>query len=434
MRRKTAFVIGSGIAGLSIAEILSRNEWKVILVEKEPKIGGEASLSTQNWLHTGWLYAALPYTAAMDGCYKSLHLHKNIYGHLFPEEVINLSLQSGKIEFTPSANGWFKDDRVHYLYALRTFDLSRLEKIFWPGYLKCVPFQRLRKLGYPVQPLSELPHDLERLLDYWEKSPTGHKNYQVIPSTDAKIETRRILADLLSVLSKETEIVTNESVRFQERKGHSFIRINGTWHRPDLIVLASGKAIREHLNQIGAPAISDMIKSIKSPILVLKNALPLPNFIRFTRNLPFTINHIKYDTASGEEISTVGDHTFYAVEEIPDASPFIAEVCARLNISDDSVAGRYYGFKTEYTGKLARRYNHALEKVNHNTFLALAGKFCQFPLLVRDFMTRMGLTTKIGHSSRACFSDSIVDLTNPEKIHRQTAKEIVTASEFVSFR
>lgn len=434
MRRKTAFVIGSGIAGLSIAEILSRNGWKVVLVEKQAKIGGEASLSTQKWLHTGWLYAALPYTAAMDGCYKSLHLHKIVYGHLFSEEIINLSLQSGNIEYPPSAIGWFKDDRVLYLYALRTFDLSRLEKIFWPGYLKGIPFQRLRKLGYPVKPLRLLPPDLERLLNDWEKSPTGHKNYQVVPSTDAKIETRRILADLLSVMSKETEIVANESFQLQERKGHSFIRINGSWHRPDLIVLASGKAIREHLDQIGAAGISDKIKSIKSPILVLKKALPLPNFIRFTRNLPFTINHIKYDMDSGEEISTVGDHTFYSVEETPDVSPFIADVCARLNISDDSVAGRYYGFKTEYTGELARRYNHALEKVNHNTFLALAGKFCQFPLLVWDFMTRMGLTTKIGYSSRACFSDSIIDLTNPEKIHRQTTKESVTAPQLASFR
>ena len=48
MTRKTAIIVGSGIAGLSIAEILSRNNWKVVILESQDKIGGEASLATQD--------------------------------------------------------------------------------------------------------------------------------------------------------------------------------------------------------------------------------------------------------------------------------------------------------------------------------------------------------------------------------------------------
>ena len=72
---KSAFVIGSGIAGLSIAEILSRNGYKVTILESQDKIGGEASLATQKWYHTGWLYAPLLNKAAMMGCYKALQLY-----------------------------------------------------------------------------------------------------------------------------------------------------------------------------------------------------------------------------------------------------------------------------------------------------------------------------------------------------------------------
>ena len=33
-----------------------------------------------------------------------------------------------------------------------------------------------------------------------------------------------------------------------------------------------------------------------------------------------------------------------------------------------------------------------MEKVNQNTFFALAGKFSQFPLLVSDFVNKIGLS------------------------------------------
>jgi phytoene dehydrogenase-like protein len=74
-----AFVLGSGIAGLSIAELLSRNGWKITLLEAAKELGGDASRSTQNWLHTGWLYAALPSSAAMLGCSRALRLVHEVY-------------------------------------------------------------------------------------------------------------------------------------------------------------------------------------------------------------------------------------------------------------------------------------------------------------------------------------------------------------------
>ena len=35
-RSKTAFVFGTGIAGLSLAEVLSRNGWRITLIDNAP--------------------------------------------------------------------------------------------------------------------------------------------------------------------------------------------------------------------------------------------------------------------------------------------------------------------------------------------------------------------------------------------------------------
>src|SRR5512140_1007927 len=113
-----AFVLGSGIAGLSVAEILSRNGWKITVIESSTELGGQASRATQNWLHTGWLYAALPCEAAMRGCNRALGLFHSVYDSVLPSEIVNLDLGGGEVSFPSSTAGWFSAERVHYVYAL----------------------------------------------------------------------------------------------------------------------------------------------------------------------------------------------------------------------------------------------------------------------------------------------------------------------------
>ena len=64
----------------------------------------------------------------------------------------------------------------------------------------------------------------------------------------------------------------------------------------------------------------------------------------------------------------------------------------KLGLDREQLLGSYYGIKTEFTGERDRRYNHAIKKINANTYLALAGKFSQFPLLVNDFIIQEGLS------------------------------------------
>ena len=422
--KKTSVIIGSGIAGMSLAEILSRNGWKVIILEKKDQIGGEASLATQKWFHTGWLYAALYQTDAMMGCFRGMKLFPKVYSNVMPQEYINISFDSeGNVNYAPSEKGWFDGSRVKYIYAINTFDLSFWDKLYWKRYLDLVAFRRLRKLKYVVEPEPCNNLELRELLNRWENSDCGFEKYRLISSTDAKIETRRVMLALLGAFSSDVEIITEADYKLSELNGKTQIKIEGTVHEPDLVVIASGRSIPGHLCEIGAGGLSKMIKSIKSPIIVLKRKLPYPNFIRFTKNLPLTINHMLYSTEDHNSISTVGSYRYYAIDEAPDISPSVEDVCKRMNITLDEVAGYYYGIKTEFTGRLARRYNHAVERVNSNTYLAIAGKFGQFPLLVYDFMNAEGLSGEIKYRNRGEFSPDIIETTIPEKIYQNNRKK-----------
>ncbi|HVJ88188.1 MAG TPA: FAD-dependent oxidoreductase [Labilithrix sp.] len=414
--RRTAFVLGSGIAGLSLAEILSRNGWKITLLDNVMELGGDASRSTQNWLHTGWLYAGLPSASAMQGCATSLQLFAKTYGSVLPPDVVNVVADDTGVKYPSSRSGWFSAERVHYAFALSSYDLSPLQRLGWKHYLDAVILGRLRRLGYATEPVRDLPEGLIRLMNHWEGDENGHTKYRLIRSTDARIDTKRVLSSLLRMLGEDADVVLGADCELVRNGNRTAVRVNGELHAPDLCVVAAGKSIPRLLAQIGANEIADDFKSISSPIVVLRRALDLPNFIRFTPNLPETINHIKFDTG-GVDVSTIGSYDFHPADQKPDISPFVEKVCKRLAVSPSEVVGSYYGTKTELTGKLARRYNHAVDAVNDNTFFAIAGKFSQFPLLVNEFAGRLGLSVDIANDARGTLAMEIAENAPERLVH-----------------
>jgi glycine/D-amino acid oxidase-like deaminating enzyme len=390
MKKKVAFVIGSGIAGVSIAEILSRNHYKVILLESKDKIGGEASLATQKWFHTGWLYAGLVDQAATMGCYKALHLYNKVYRETYGAERVNVNVSSEGVDYRNNQDGWFKDERIHYVIAMKSYEMNILSKLYWPIYFNAMYLRRMKRLKYRYR-IVEPTDSMREVFNRWEGSSSGFKKYRIIRSTDAKIETEQVIKDLIGGLDDQAEIITEARFQLISDNNHTKLKIGNIVHTPDLIVIASGRSVPSHLMEIGAENYASQIKSVKSPILVVNEIPELPDFIRYTPIVPHTINHVKFN-ANGTRVSTVGSYYSFPVEKNVEIERYEEIMLNRLGLHEDTILGSYYGIKTEYTGNKERRYNHAIMRVNGNTFFALAGKFSQFPLLVHDFANQMGLT------------------------------------------
>ena len=52
-------VIGSGVAGITSAEILTRQGHSVILIEKNKYLASETTRDFHEWMHTGSLYTLM---------------------------------------------------------------------------------------------------------------------------------------------------------------------------------------------------------------------------------------------------------------------------------------------------------------------------------------------------------------------------------------
>jgi hypothetical protein len=149
--------------------------------------------------------------------------------------------------------------------------------------------------------------------------------------------------------------------------------------------------------------------------VVLKRALPLPNLIRFTPRLEHTINHIKYEVRGVGLRSTIGSNDCFALGETPDITPFLTHVNQRFGVTADDIASIYFGTKTEFAGvQQQRRYHHAVERANDNTYWAIPGKFSQFPLLAFELSRRLGLRTDLEAPDRGRLFLSVA-ATVPER-------------------
>jgi glycine/D-amino acid oxidase-like deaminating enzyme len=416
-----AFVLGSGISGISIAEILVRHGWSVTILEKSPLIGGDASRNTQNWLHTGWLYAGLPSESAMLGCGKAMKLYSE-YRSVLGTKIVNLVANDCGMEIQESPVGWFEDERIQYVYAIRTNELPIGTSFLWRQYVENVIFKRLASMKYEIERVQFVNHELLELMDLWEGQSRSGSKYEVIRSTDARINTRRVMSDIVTMMGDRVSIVANAVYDVESSNDKTSIILDGQKIVPELVVMASGSGLESMLSKIGCLD-SSQFKSVQSPIVVLDKALPLPSFIRYTPVLEYTINHIKYkmmseDGTSCVERSTVGSYDFFPVGRAPDIEPFVEKVCSRLGIQTSSVVGSYYGTKTEMSGSMARKYNHAVGLANKNTVYAIAGKFSQFPLLVENFVDLIGLDRSVRFEPQPRSKKYLVAETVPEKIVR----------------
>ena len=108
-------VIGGGISGIAIAEILCREGKSVLLLEKNQYLASETSKVFHEWLHTGALYTLVPdrmlTTRYLLGAIDDLIEFYDFY------EGMNLTKTESGLMIRES--GWFNDDPILFKYRTR---------------------------------------------------------------------------------------------------------------------------------------------------------------------------------------------------------------------------------------------------------------------------------------------------------------------------
>ena len=109
-------VVGGGIAGVSIAEILCRQGKSVLLLEKNEKIAAETSKVFHEWLHSGALYSLVP--DKLQTMRYLLGATDDLLEYYSGFERMNLYPSEAGVSITGN-NGWFCNNYVQYRYKVR---------------------------------------------------------------------------------------------------------------------------------------------------------------------------------------------------------------------------------------------------------------------------------------------------------------------------
>ncbi len=367
-------VVGGGIAGLAIAELLQRSGASTLLVEKNGRLCGEASAEQQGWFHTGALYAALPNPFFLRTMVGNLDDLVDYYSE-FP----GMNLRVEKHLSTTVRDGWFSNRTNFYAYTnLRgvswswklpwTVALNRAKhRMSWYESLDASRSVS-RQLGVRTKPTKFVMHASHLGVNL------EHVAF-VLKSRDRGLNAPWIISDLTrSLLASggqlrlRTKVVGVEPGALLLEEGERGVRDRITARH---IILAAGKECRDF---------DQSIRIFASPILVVQPALTDVNFVHMTPHMPRTLNHMFHRT-DGLEYSVLGNATYFAagqgIEPYRDQAWTHMTGMARRLFSgfDERRAGLYFGYKTEVTSSSnIRNYlYHILDRDGYT--LALPGKF-----------------------------------------------------------
>ena len=361
-------IAGGGIAGISLAEILTREGHSVALIEKKNKLASETTREFHEWVHTGSLY-----TLEKD----KMKTLKYILGSLddllefyssFPK--MNLKPTESGFEITENEKGWFNSNYINFKYRLknRKFLLNWLYTISKSITLINGIRQHdwLRRRAGILESLTTnyyLP-----IIKNFIKIIFNNKKFLKIKTTDFTTNSRILLSDMLATASKNgLEVFTNsELVEIKNLDGNVIANCkNGSFQGKNMAVCL-GAEIEKFSNF--------KINKSFAPIAVVKNIKDdAESFVELDYFKKNCINIITKNKSMG----LIGGISLNKETEIEKYFNFMIDEHKKLNPKIE-VLKKYVGQKNEVSvSNENRNYLFHINPVTKykNVWSVIPGKF-----------------------------------------------------------
>ena len=372
-------VVGSGIAGISIAEILSRQGHSVILIEKNNSLASETTREFHEWLHTGALYTLVP---------DRLLTLRFILGAI--DDLIEFYSSYDRMNLIPQikglkiddVEGWFNNNYIHFKYRLKgrkitlpwIYGVARsmflIEKIHQHDWLR----RRAGELG-PFKDgrtnrIRTLIVELLRCNDM----------FKTIRTPDFTINSRLLLRDMVAtaIRSGLDVSLSNEIGKIEKKQDHKILSGSKENIQAKNVALCNGAGIKKF---------TDVKTKISyAPIAVVSG---VPNqafsFVELDYFPKNCINLITKENDFGliggislSDKSKCDDYLDYVVRRHKNLEPSIKEL------------SRYVGIKTEITfKKQSRGYLYHIVHSDDGIWAIIPGKFSLVFSMAPEFYRRV---------------------------------------------
>ncbi|MCX5815362.1 MAG: NAD(P)/FAD-dependent oxidoreductase [Proteobacteria bacterium] len=358
-------VIGSGIAGIVAAEILTREGHSTVLIEKNEKLASETTRDFHEWMHTGSLYTLIP---------DNLKTLKFILGAV--DDLLEYYGSYGNMNLLPTEKGlaisqkerpWFENNNIHFKFRIKNrkwtlpWVLGVARAVFLIGKIKEHDWLR-RRAGVVDQfklKKRELYLIIRNLLKHREK-------FFDCETTDFTMNSRNILNDLIcqSVNNGLQISTSNKFVNFEEKEGKILVNCLKKKFEVERLLLCISGDIVKHFDS--------SVKISYAPLAVVKNIHPDTN--SFVELDYFPENCINIITKS-DGIGLIGGISFSNINRCDSYIKEVIEKHKEYN-PELKVLHTYNGVKSEITFKdQPRNYLYHILKLRQNIWGIIPGKF-----------------------------------------------------------
>jgi len=371
-------VVGGGISGIAVSEILSRGGRSVLLIEKNEKLASETTKVFHEWFHSGSLYSLAPdklqtlryLLGATDDLFE--------YYESFPKMNLYPTEQGTKVK----GEGWFNDDNVEYRYKKHLINpvwtslvsrsiniIDSLNKHDW--------LRRRAGSNYSEEKVN-FSHWFNKIIELNK----GNSEFYCKASPDVTINSRRLLKDILTSATEEgLSIITDKRVNnISENKDGVVVEADGINFKSDKVVICSPDLISKLL---GIP-----IKTSFAPMAVVEEVPEdEKSFVELDYNTRKCINLLK-------KTGGVGQAGGISLKRKDDIESYLSYIIAEHKKRNPSikVVDTYIGLKKELVMKGEdRNYLYHINQNSTRVWSIVLGKFSLAFSMAPEFYRRIYL-------------------------------------------
>ena len=361
-------IIGGGIAGISLSEILTREGHTVALIEKKNKLASVTTREFHEWFHTGSLYTLLKDDMkTLKYVLGSLDDLLEFYSSF---QKMNLRPTDNGLKITDDNEGWFNPNYINFKYRLKSrklilpwlFAIARsialidgIRKHDWlrrrAGILESVTTEYY----FPI---------IKNLFKILNNSSKFYK----IETTDFTTNSRYLLRDMIATAKKNgLQIFTkNELLEIKNANDNVIANCsNGNFQAKNMAVCLGGEIEK----------FSDLkINKSYAPIAVVKNIKEdTKSFVELDWFKKNCINII----TKGKSYGLIGGISLSNKNEIEKYFDFVMDEHKKLN-PEIEILEKYVSIKNEIFQKKENRnylFHINLSKKYKNVWSVIPGKF-----------------------------------------------------------
>jgi len=373
-------VVGSGISGISTAEILTRQGHSVILIEKNDTLASETTREFHEWLHTGALYTLIP--DRLKTLRFILGAIDDLIEFYSSFNRMNLIPTESGLKINKETTGWFDDNYIHFKYRVKG------RKITFPwiyGIARSIfLIERIHQHDWLRRRAGELKHfkqgRIDRIRILINELIMSRQLFRTIETPDFSINSRLLLRDMLTTAISNDLVVSlsNNIKKIEKHEGYKLLLGSKENIKANNVALCSGAGIKHFA--------SVKTKTSYAPIAVVsglkkhsKSFVELDYFPKKCINLLTKENGI--GLAGGislSERSKCDKYLDYVIQKHQEIDSEIIEL------------DRYIGLKTEIAFKnQPRGYLYNIINTEDGIWVLIPGKFTLAFSMAPEFYRRV---------------------------------------------